>query len=105
MVDLCFRKCYYEIAETQVSFVFEEVSKVIDYSKLLGKMREKGETIGSLSQKIGISSNSLSNKLHGRSQFVQEEIVAICEVLLIDKEEIPIYFFTEKLAISQENEG
>lgn len=78
---------------------------MLDYSKLLGKMREKGETIASLSQKIGISSNSLSNKLHGRSQFVQEEIVAICEVLLIENEEIPIYFFAKKLAKSQEREG
>ena len=66
---------------------------MFDYSKLLGKMREMGETIESLSNKIGISSNSLSNKLHNRTRFVQDEIAGICQVLLIEKEEIPVYFF------------
>lgn len=77
---------------------------MFDYSKLLGKMREMGETIESLSNKIGISSNSLSNKLHNRTRFVQDEIAGICQVLLIEKEEIPVYFFTEKLAKTQDEE-
>ena len=77
---------------------------MLDYSKLLGKMREMGETIESLSSKIGISSNSLSNKLHNRTRFVQDEIAGICQVLLIEKEEIPVYFFAEKLAKTQDEE-
>lgn len=66
-----------------------------DYSKLRGRIAEKSETTESLSEKIGMSSNALRHKLKGRSFFTQKEIAVICDVLDIDYERIPRYFFTK----------
>lgn len=64
-----------------------------NYSKLIGRIAEKGETRESLSRKIGISSVSLRSKLSGKTQFKQDEIVAIADVLDIAETEYPLYFF------------
>lgn len=51
---------------------------MFDYSKLKGKMREKGFTQEELAKKIGISTVSLREKLKGgRPYFKCDEIVAI----------------------------
>ena len=65
-----------------------------DYSKLIGKIAEKGETRESLSEKIGLTSVSLRSKLSGKTQFKQDEIMKIAKVLDIDRAELPLYFFT-----------
>lgn len=86
-----------KVRNTKVIFVsihFEKGGKgVFDYSKLYGRMAEKGETTESLAKKIGRSSNTLRNKLHNRVSFTQNEISAIIKVLDIEKSDIPIYFF------------
>ena len=66
-----------------------------NYSKLIGRMAEKGETRESISNKLGISSLALRNKLSGKSQFKQDEMAKIIEVLDIDPERIAFYFFAE----------
>ncbi len=52
-----------------------------NYNRLKGLMREKGETITSLAEKIGINPSTLCLKLANRSSFLQKEIVRICQVL------------------------
>lgn len=66
-----------------------------NYSKLIGRMAEKGETRESLSKKIGLSSVSLRAKLQNKTQFKQSDIAAISEILDIDADEIARYFFSE----------
>ena len=66
-----------------------------NYSKLIGRMAEKGETRESISNKLGISSLALRNKLTGKTQFKQDEMAKLIEVLDIDPERIAFYFFAE----------
>ena len=66
---------------------------VYDYSKLLGKLKEKNLTQDQLSAKIGISPASVNLKLCNKSPFKQDEILAICDVLDIAYADIPAYFF------------
>lgn len=70
---------------------------VIDYSKLSGRIKEKGFTQESLAKHIGITPGSMSDKLNNKSFFKQMEIIAICLALDIQFEEIGEYFFTRKV--------
>jgi hypothetical protein len=77
-----------------------------DYSKLLGRIRERGftqETLAldsSLKGKIGKTSLNLS--LNNRRVFRQDEITGLCICLGIPFTQIPDYFFTPKLQISED---
>lgn len=66
-----------------------------NYSKLIGRMAEKGETRESISAKLGISSLAFRNKLSGKTQFKHDEMAKLIEVLDIDPERIAFYFFAE----------
>ena len=70
---------------------------MFDYSKLLGRMREKGITQEKLAEMIGISGVTMSKKLNGKSEWTQVEINKVCEILEIDPADIPVYFFTPKV--------
>lgn len=79
--------------------------KIFDYSKLRGRIREKFKTESAFGKAIGLSHNSLSNKLNGKIHFVQNEIDKAIVLLEIPDNEISIYFFTEKVQeAEQENE-
>lgn len=55
--------------------------------KLKGLMAEKGITQKALAEKIGVSKNTISSRLKGKSKFNTEEIKHICSVLeIIDNE-------------------
>lgn len=73
-----------------------------DYQKLRGRIKEKLKQENEFARKIGISAASLSYKLNGGSDFTSKEIYNACreDVLDIPKEEIPEYFFTEKLELN-----
>jgi transcriptional regulator with XRE-family HTH domain len=64
-----------------------------DYSKLRGRMAERGVTQAQLAEKIGINKATLSVKLNGRYGFVNDEIITICKELGIHTDEISRYFF------------
>ena len=66
-----------------------------NYSKLIGRIAEKGFTRESLSENVGISPMALYNKLHSKSYFNQLEIDKIAELLDIESAEIPFYFFVQ----------
>lgn len=65
-----------------------------NYSKLRGKIREIFNTQGDFAKAMGMSTTSLSVKLNNNVEFSQKEIEKAVELLKIDKEEIPVYFFT-----------
>lgn len=65
-----------------------------NYSKLLGRIKEKFGTQERFATAMGMSSRSLSLKLHNERQFKQGEIVKACELLDIDLADSGLYFFT-----------
>ncbi len=67
-----------------------------DYSKLLGKIKEKLGCNYNLAIKLKVSERTLSLKLNNKLDFRQKEINQICEILNIDVKEIGNYFFTIK---------
>ena len=68
-----------------------------DYSKLLGRIKEKGFTQETLAKHIGITPGSVSEKLNNKANFKQREIFLICEALDIPINEIGAYFFVPKV--------
>ena len=65
-----------------------------NYSKLKGRIKEICGTQDEFASRIGIGRVSLSQRLNNMLEFSQDEIFKSCDVLGIDKSEIPIYFFT-----------
>ena len=65
--------------------------------KLLGRIREYGLTQADLAASIGINKGTLNAKLNGQSYFTAQEIGAICEVLHISYQDIPVYFFNTRV--------
>lgn len=64
------------------------------YDKLRGRIIEKYGSQEKFSEVIGISSNSMSKKMKGKTGFSQKDIVRWSELLDIEKGEISEYFFT-----------
>lgn len=71
-----------------------------DYSKLLGKIKEKLGCNYNLAVKLKLSERTLSLKLNNKVDFRQKEINQICEILNINVKDIGNYFFVTK---TQEN--
>lgn len=74
-----------------------------DYSKLRGKIKEVYGTQDNFATKLGIGRVSLSKRLNNVLDFSQEEINRSCDILGINKEEIPVYFFTLKVQKHEQN--
>lgn len=68
-----------------------------DYSKLLGKIREKKLTQVEFGRKIGLSETSINLSLNNNRAFKQNEIVAACDVLGISLADVDDYFFAKQL--------
>lgn len=66
-----------------------------NYSKLLGKIRERGLTQEQLAKAIGRNKSTISLKLNNNGSFTQDEMDDICRVLDIPNVEIGEYFFTQ----------
>ena len=64
-----------------------------DYSKLLGRITEQFGTQANFSQAMGLSERSISLKLNNKVSWKDEEIARAVELLEIDFNEIPLYFF------------
>lgn len=65
-----------------------------NYAKLLGKIRESGNTQESLAIKVKMSPSTLNLKLNNKRDFTQKQIKKICEELHI--ENVNEYFFLPK---------
>ena len=65
-----------------------------DYSKLLGRIKEKYGTHGNFASAMGWSEKTTSLKLNNKKAWKQTEIVKACELLKISNKEICLYFFT-----------
>lgn len=69
---------------------------MFDYSKLLGRMREKHLSQSKLAELITLSANSMSTKMNckGGRTFTSTEIWQLCKILDIPRSKIGEYFFT-----------
>ena len=67
---------------------------VFKFNKLLGKMTEEGYSQKTMAKELGITENSFTNKIKGRSSFTSLEVISICEKLGISNSQIGFYFFT-----------
>ena len=74
----------------------------MDYSKLLGRIKEYNLTQKSLAEKIHISESHFCQKIGGNYPFKQTEIQRICEELQIPASEIGLYFFAASVEKTQQ---
>ena len=65
----------------------------MDKYRLLSIMAGKGITQTKLSQEIRMSKNSLSEKINGKRKFNSDEIIAICNALAINDNDIKAQIF------------
>jgi len=70
---------------------------MFNYSKLRGRLAEKGITHKSFASAIGITPVAFSNKIRSGRGFKPELIVTACKILDISDEEIAPYFFCPKV--------
>lgn len=63
------------------------------YNKLKGKIVEKYGTRKAFAAAVGISENSLSLKLNGKTGFSQEDIEKWSKLLGISFDEYPSFYF------------
>ena len=68
-------------------------NKVFDYSKLKGRMAEAGVNQKALSEAVGVSENTISDKLQHGNGFKPDHVLKICKKLNISIGEIGLYFF------------
>lgn len=69
---------------------------VFDYSRLLGKIKEKFGTQQAFAWLLGIGRVSLNQRLKGKMEFTQKEISISMRLLGLSEADIVRYFFTEK---------
>lgn len=68
-----------------------------DYSRLRGRIKEKCDTQDAFAEKLGIGRVSLSQRLNNLLDFSQDEMFKACDILGIEKNDIPSYFFVVKV--------
>ncbi len=74
----------------------------MSYSKLKGKICEVFGTNYKFADAMNMDKASLSARLSNKIPWKREEIEKACEILGIPIEEVYIYFFTQKVEISQQ---
>lgn len=68
-----------------------------DYSKLRGRIREVLGTQDKYAEELHIGRVSLSQRMNGKIEFSQNEMMRSCKILGFSPEDIPSYFFTQKV--------
>ena len=74
---------------------------IFDYSKLRGKIKEVYGQQDKFAEAIGLGRVSLSQRLNNSLEFTQGEIKKSCNVLGISAEDMPNYFFIEKVQVRE----
>lgn len=77
---------------------------VFDYSKLRGRIVEMFGTQCKFAEANGISDRSMSLKLNNGIGLSQDEILRWCNLLDICTDEIPLYFFKQKVSKLKQHE-
>lgn len=73
----------------------------VDVPKVRGKMAEKGYTITSLSQVLGISRNTLTTYLETPSKMPYGVVSKMAEILCDTSSDATTIFFCQKLTLNE----
>lgn len=68
-------------------------------AKLRGRIAEKGFTMTSLADAMGLSRPTLRKKIYNLVDFTASEIMKICDILDIEISEVVEYFFNQNVPI------
>lgn len=68
------------------------------YNRLRGKIVEVFGTQGAFADALGTTEQTITNKLAGKTQFSQNDIIAWCNALGIVTDDVGGYFFAQKLS-------
>lgn len=68
---------------------------MIDYARLKGLMAERGLEVNKLAEILGVSRQSASGKINGKTPISLTDARAIAEALRMTKEERDSIFFSE----------
>lgn len=68
-----------------------------DYSKLLGRIKEKCGSQREFAHQLGISETAMVSKLKGDTYFTQGEIERSKAILCLEPGTVSKYFFTQKV--------
>lgn len=60
---------------------------MIDKNLLMGKIVSTGNTQTSVASQMGISKNTLNEKINGKKRFYAEEVLRVCEIVGVDSAE------------------
>jgi DNA-binding Xre family transcriptional regulator len=72
---------------------------MVNINKLKGKIVERGLTIGSLAEKMGIDRSTLYRKINNDGvMFTIKEANLICSILELDAQEATAIFFSQYVA-------
>lgn len=63
------------------------------YDRLRGRIIEKYGSQEEFAKKVGISKNSMSKKMRGKTGFSQKDIIKWSDLLNIDQNDYGSYFF------------
>ena len=78
-----------------IAMALDEIE--FDYSKLRGRIREVLGTQDKYAEELHIGRVSLSQRMNGKIEFSQNEMMRSCKILGFSPEDIPSYFFTQKV--------
>lgn len=70
------------------------MKEIFNYNKLRGRIREKFGTESHFADALGIGRVSLSKRLNNVLDFSRIEMLRSCDLLDVEREELPAYFFT-----------
>lgn len=71
-----------------------------EYGKLRGRIVERFGSQSSFADAMGITEQTVTNKLNGKREFSQGDIIEWCNALEISAELVGDYFFAHKLSNS-----
>lgn len=70
---------------------------VFDYQKLRGRITERYGSQTKFAKAFDVSKNTFSQKMNNKVRFTSDDIMKISDMLEIPKEQIGIYFFSQKV--------
>ena len=76
---------------------------VLNHDKLKGRIKEVLGTQSRLAEELDLDETTISNKINSNTYFTQKEILKICSILNISRDQIPEYFFKEKVREHEQN--
>lgn len=80
-----------------------EAEYEFSYDNLRGRIKAKYGRQENFAQALGMSHATLSSKLNGKTDFSHEEIAKSIALLGLNNNDIPEYFFAEKVQKNRTN--